>query len=314
LSSPALRGERRIALDDNPCPSAPCVGSPIFSYWSPAFVLLTPICPSTCLRGPSYVIPPRVTVATRDKRVLRPPLWRQQAAALGVGSDFPPGGSGQFERFGPSSAPPSRRMPSWAARSGGAGGLGCPAESGAGPASPRGRREAAAAPRGVLGARARFPLLLLVAAWLSQLRRLSSFLEAAAEPPGASEGSAAGAAAAAEEEQAPRSRRGRGRGGDGAAAARNLWDGSTTIPPWMKRYFAWHRSERRQLTRENWQTRRYLVLRCLREDSHCGRTATPARAPALPSHARQPDAEAAPHPLVPPRTPRGVPRPSRGGG
>jgi hypothetical protein len=52
--------------------------------------------------------------------------------------------------------------------------------------------------------------------------------------------------------------------------ANNLWDDSTTIPPWMKRYFSWHRSERNKLTRENWQTKRYLVLRCLRTDYKCG--------------------------------------------
>jgi hypothetical protein len=38
----------------------------------------------------------------------------------------------------------------------------------------------------------------------------------------------------------------------------------------MKRYFAWHRSERSKLTSENWQTKRYLILRCLREEGPCG--------------------------------------------
>jgi hypothetical protein len=53
---------------------------------------------------------------------------------------------------------------------------------------------------------------------------------------------------------------------------KNLWDDSTVIPPWMKRYFAWHESERKKLTRENWQSRRYLVVRCLADDSKCGGT------------------------------------------
>jgi hypothetical protein len=38
----------------------------------------------------------------------------------------------------------------------------------------------------------------------------------------------------------------------------------------MKRYFAWHRSERSKLTPENWEAKRYLILRCLREDKLCG--------------------------------------------
>jgi hypothetical protein len=56
----------------------------------------------------------------------------------------------------------------------------------------------------------------------------------------------------------------------GDRGTKNLWDDSNTIPPWMKRYFAWHRSERSKLTRENWESKRYLVLRCLRADSMCG--------------------------------------------
>jgi hypothetical protein len=51
---------------------------------------------------------------------------------------------------------------------------------------------------------------------------------------------------------------------------KNLWDDAPFIPPWMKRYFAWHRTERAQLKRENWKERRYLVLRCLRTDKKCG--------------------------------------------
>jgi hypothetical protein len=38
----------------------------------------------------------------------------------------------------------------------------------------------------------------------------------------------------------------------------------------MQRYFVWHRSERSKLTPENWQTKRYLILRCLREEGPCG--------------------------------------------
>jgi hypothetical protein len=55
-----------------------------------------------------------------------------------------------------------------------------------------------------------------------------------------------------------------------APAAPNLWDGSPSLPPWMKEYFGWHRAERGRLTRGNWETRRYLVLRCLEDDAECG--------------------------------------------
>jgi hypothetical protein len=58
--------------------------------------------------------------------------------------------------------------------------------------------------------------------------------------------------------------------GEREAEPKNLWDGSAAIPLWMKRYFAWHRSERSKLTPDNWQTKRYLILRCLRDGSPCG--------------------------------------------
>jgi hypothetical protein len=51
---------------------------------------------------------------------------------------------------------------------------------------------------------------------------------------------------------------------------KNLWDDSDQIPPWMKRYFDWHRSERSKLTSKNWESKRYLILRCLRTDAMCG--------------------------------------------
>jgi hypothetical protein len=49
-----------------------------------------------------------------------------------------------------------------------------------------------------------------------------------------------------------------------------LWDVSLVIPPWMKRYFAWHEKQRSSLTSENWRSKRYLVLRCLSTDAKCG--------------------------------------------
>jgi hypothetical protein len=52
---------------------------------------------------------------------------------------------------------------------------------------------------------------------------------------------------------------------------RNLWDGNPRIPPWMKEYFNWHKSERERLAlRKDWGAHRYLVMRCLSDDSKCG--------------------------------------------
>jgi hypothetical protein len=62
-----------------------------------------------------------------------------------------------------------------------------------------------------------------------------------------------------------------GAGGAGHSTnSTRLWDESLTIPPWMKRYFAWHEEQRASLTRENWKSKRYLVLRCLSTDAKCG--------------------------------------------
>jgi hypothetical protein len=49
-----------------------------------------------------------------------------------------------------------------------------------------------------------------------------------------------------------------------------LWEASTTIPPWMKDYFAWHQDQvSRHLSQDNWQSHRYLVMRCLEHET-CG--------------------------------------------
>jgi hypothetical protein len=57
---------------------------------------------------------------------------------------------------------------------------------------------------------------------------------------------------------------------DSSVESKDLWEDSPSLPPWLKRYFAWHKSERAQLTRENWKERRYLVSRCLATDMKCG--------------------------------------------
>jgi hypothetical protein len=50
----------------------------------------------------------------------------------------------------------------------------------------------------------------------------------------------------------------------------NIWDDSAVLPQWMKDYFAWHRHQRSQITRENWKQYRFCIMRCLDSDSHCG--------------------------------------------
>ena len=53
----------------------------------------------------------------------------------------------------------------------------------------------------------------------------------------------------------------------------NLWDRSTKLPAWMKRYFKWHRKQRRNmLTPENWKSMRLLVMECLQHMEKCGGT------------------------------------------
>lgn len=42
------------------------------------------------------------------------------------------------------------------------------------------------------------------------------------------------------------------------------------LPLWMTDYLSWHHEQRRTLNLQNWQERRYLVVRCLRHDVPCG--------------------------------------------
>lgn len=48
------------------------------------------------------------------------------------------------------------------------------------------------------------------------------------------------------------------------------WEPLPEFPDWMNDYFAWHREARAKLTEDNWQSYRYLVLRCLGTDERCG--------------------------------------------
>jgi len=47
---------------------------------------------------------------------------------------------------------------------------------------------------------------------------------------------------------------------------------SPTLPEWMKQYFAWHQEQRQSLNETNWQSKRYLIVRCLEIDEKCGGT------------------------------------------
>ena len=42
------------------------------------------------------------------------------------------------------------------------------------------------------------------------------------------------------------------------------------LPQWMEDYFSWHNNETSSLTRENWNQKNFLVLRCLDTDGPCG--------------------------------------------
>jgi hypothetical protein len=49
-----------------------------------------------------------------------------------------------------------------------------------------------------------------------------------------------------------------------------LWEASSVLPKWMKDYFNWHQDQlANHLKKENWQSHRYLVIRCL-ESEVCG--------------------------------------------
>ena len=55
----------------------------------------------------------------------------------------------------------------------------------------------------------------------------------------------------------------------------NLWDDSTKIPQWMKRYFDWHTAQRQRLSKypNQWENERVLIMQCFDTDEKCGGTA-----------------------------------------
>jgi len=49
-----------------------------------------------------------------------------------------------------------------------------------------------------------------------------------------------------------------------------LWESMPSLPSWMTTYFSWHRDQLLTLDATNWQSRRYLIARCLNIDQSCG--------------------------------------------
>jgi hypothetical protein len=50
----------------------------------------------------------------------------------------------------------------------------------------------------------------------------------------------------------------------------NLWDNSTTLPQWLKNYFAWAREERAKVNETNWQNFRFLLSRAIVSEENGG--------------------------------------------
>jgi hypothetical protein len=50
------------------------------------------------------------------------------------------------------------------------------------------------------------------------------------------------------------------------------WQSTNEVPQWLREYVAWHQGQKRALSADNWQSRKYLVVRCWHEDSKCGGT------------------------------------------
>jgi len=48
------------------------------------------------------------------------------------------------------------------------------------------------------------------------------------------------------------------------------WRKSKVLPDWMKEYFVWHQKSLKEITNENWDQYKYLVIRCLESDTKCG--------------------------------------------
>ena len=45
---------------------------------------------------------------------------------------------------------------------------------------------------------------------------------------------------------------------------------SDSLPKWMKTYFQFHAKKRQNLNETNWESQKYLILRCSEEDARCG--------------------------------------------
>jgi hypothetical protein len=75
-----------------------------------------------------------------------------------------------------------------------------------------------------------------------------------------------------------------------SGATVKLWGSSTVLPEWMKDYFEWHHKQLQLLNETNWESHRFLVMRCLEKDSggSCGGTSDRLQnAPLILYHASQ---------------------------
>jgi hypothetical protein len=48
------------------------------------------------------------------------------------------------------------------------------------------------------------------------------------------------------------------------------WESSLILPQWLKEYTKWHQDQRSTLNEENWDQDKYLIMRCLANDTVCG--------------------------------------------
>jgi hypothetical protein len=57
---------------------------------------------------------------------------------------------------------------------------------------------------------------------------------------------------------------------DGAVDTKENWEHMDGLPQWVGEYLSWHNEEIKKVNEHNWKHFHFLVLQCVREDSHCG--------------------------------------------
>ena len=51
---------------------------------------------------------------------------------------------------------------------------------------------------------------------------------------------------------------------------RKLFHSRPPLPEWMQNYFAWHKSVKRNLNRQNWNETKYIIMSCTLHEHQCG--------------------------------------------